>query len=118
MWLAAETGADVAATAAIWTAFGVIGAAAVTGLLAIVQGLISRWRGSSAGPVTPSQPSPGDSAAVLEIARRQGSLVQRADDNDERDHVQDMELRDQRQVLDDHERRLKRLERRDDEGLT
>lgn len=113
MWLSApDPGANEALVqVAIWGAIGTIGAAAVTGLMAIIKLLADRWRGANTAPVTPAQP---DTSLVMQV----GSLLaqsrehtRRHDDTDQSQHVQDMELRDQRRTLDEHHRRLQRLER-------
>lgn len=113
MWLVApDSGANEALVqVAIWGAIGTIGTAAVAGLLAIVKVLVDKWRGNPHAPVTAAQP---DTSLVLQVGALTGQSrehTRRHDDTDQSQHVQDMELRDQRRTLDEHHRRLQRLER-------
>lgn len=113
MWLTApDPGANEALVqVAIWGAIGTIGAAAVTGLLAIVKLLVDKLRGNSPAPVTSSQPDTTLAMQVGSLLAQSAEHTRRHEDTDQSQHVQDMELRDQRRTLDEHHRRLQRLER-------
>lgn len=106
MWLGAENsgGADAALITAVWTFLGIV----VTTLGTIA---VQAYRSRKETTTSPAPPPSTDTALLMQLAREQGALVQRADDNDERDDVQDHELRDQREVLDAHHDRLRALER-------
>lgn len=95
---------------------------AIIGLLSLVLvaatgGLFSLLT-AKANRTSPAPPPPtASSSPGVDLAFRDfvvGELAvnrKRDDDNDERDDVQDRELRDQRDVLDEHHQRLLRLER-------
>lgn len=112
MWIDAADSGELAAALipAVWTFLGIV-VVTLGGLF--VQAMKGRSERSSA-PVTPPTNGNGNGSLIQvarEVAHDIGQLDQRADDNDERDDIQDRELRDQRNVLDEHHRRLLRLER-------
>lgn len=104
MWAAAAQSAPDNTT--IYAVFGFLGVVVSTVGVIVVQWLKSRAERTDASP-----PGPVDTAVMVELARRQGQLIERADDADNRDHIQDMELRDTRATLDDHHKRITRIER-------
>lgn len=106
MWiLAAESDLAAALIPAVWTFLGVV--VVTLGTIA-VQSMKARSDQSS----TPAQTNGSSLMQVArDVARDIGQLDQRANDNDERDDVQDRELRDQRNVLDEHHARIVALER-------
>lgn len=110
MWIAAAEpgGAVITAT---WVFYGTV-VTVLGGVLAtVLKAWIDRRRNDTqAAPVAPA-PVP-DAGFTYMVARDIERLSDRADDNDNRDHVQDIELRDTRNTLDEHHRRLLALERR------
>jgi hypothetical protein len=110
LWNRAADSGELAAALipAVWTFLGVV--VVTLGTIA-VQALKSRAERSG----TPASPGSSDSSLLQvarDVARDIGQLDQRANDNDERDDMQDRELRDQRNVLDEHHARITALERR------
>lgn len=110
MWVAVESG-DLAAALipAVWTFLGIV--VVTLGTIAVQS-----MKGKAEPSSTPTAPHNGNGGASLlqvarDVARDIGQLDQRANDADERDEMQDRELRDQRHVLDEHHDRLKALER-------
>lgn len=100
--LAAEPPPDASLVAVIG---GVVVAAITTLGLVLTEVLRGRaGRNTAAAPPGPAQPA-------VELYERTAVLNQRADDNDDRDDVQDHELRDQRNALDSHHSRLTAIER-------
>lgn len=99
----------------IVTIGGIVVAALGTLGLVLSEVVKGRHARTTASPPPPSLTS---QSMDVELYERTAVLSQRADDNDERDALQDRELRDQRDALDDHHHRLLRLERRDDDGRT
>lgn len=75
-------------------------------LVAVVGALVSMARRENRGEQGPGIPTLGERVAVLE---------RRADDNDDRDDVQDRQLERESRRMEDGLRRLNRLERIDDD---
>lgn len=109
MWTEAAESGDLATALipAVWTFLGIV--VVTLGTIAV-----QAMKGRKEDTVIPP-PSNGNGSSLLQVARDVardiGQLDQRANDNDERDEVQDRELRDQRHALDEHHLRLKALER-------
>lgn len=107
MWTAAEADLATALIPAVWTFLGVV--VITLGTIA-VQSLKSKSDRADTPP-----PSNGGGSSLMQVAREVardiGQLDQRAADNDQRDQLQDRELRDQRDVLDDHHERLTVIEK-------
>lgn len=115
MWIDGADSGELATALipAVWTFLGVV---VVTLGTILVQSMKARSERSSASQQT-SPPTNGNGSAAAQllqvardVARDIGQLDQRADDSDLRDDIQDRELRDQRNTLDEHHRRLLRLE--------
>lgn len=87
MWSVAADSGELAAALipAVWTFLGVV--VVTLGTIA-VQALKSRTERSAVA----SRPPATDSTVLIEIARDQGVLGQRADDSDDRDDLQDRRL--------------------------
>jgi hypothetical protein len=111
LWLtAADAPAPDSQTAII---LGVIGLLTAV-LVAVVTGvfMLLSARANRTEPAPPAS-TPNASADLAFRDYVVGELAvnrKRDDDNDERDDLQDHELRDQREVLDEHHQRLLRLE--------
>lgn len=104
MWILAADGELAAALIpAVWTFLGIV--VVTLGTIA-VQSMKSRSDGRSTPPA-PAIPVNGNGAALIQIAREQGMLHQRADDSDERDDMQD-------RALHNHGDRIEALERYND----
>lgn len=116
MWLveAVEPASANDQTAIILAIIGLLTAV----LVSIVTGLFSQMsakanRTEPAPPSSAPAPAPGVDLPFRDwVVGQIGRGEQRDDDNDERDDIQDRELRDQRNVLDDHHGRLRRIERK------
>lgn len=89
MWLAAESGElDPALITAIWAFLGIL----VTTLGTIAVQSIKGRNDNSSSTAAPTPPSNGNVSALMQLATQQGQLVERADDNDDRDDYQDRRL--------------------------
>lgn len=108
--LAAAAEATTGPSDALIVALGGVIVAALGALgLVLVEVVKGRNARTTASPPPPATAAPA--TPPVELYERTAVLSQRADDNDERDDVQDHELRDQRTVLDDHHSRLSHVER-------
>lgn len=111
MWLtAADAPAPDSQTAIILAVIGLLTAV----LVAVATGVFTLLS-ARANRTEPAPPSSTSNASADLVFRDYvvGELAvnrKRDDDNDERDDLQDHELRDQREVLDEHHQRLLRLE--------
>lgn len=90
MWFAAaeEAGAlDAALITAVWTFLGIV----VT-TLGLILGPVVKSRFDRTSPPVPAPAAAPLDGGLLRIAKDQGALVQRADDNDDRDNMQDKRI--------------------------
>lgn len=105
MWLGAADsgGLDTALITAVWTFLGIV----VTTLGTIaVQAL--RAKRETPDPSPPASATGNGTGHLLQLAKEQGVLHQRADDSDQRDDMQD-------RALGNHDDRIEALERYHDE---
>jgi hypothetical protein len=88
LWTVAADSGELATALipAVWTFLGVV---VVTLGTIFVQSIKSRSERTSTPPASNGN---GNGTALIEIARDQGVLTQRADDSDQRDDVQDVRL--------------------------
>lgn len=105
MWLAAAQEAPSApADALVIAIFTFLGVVVTTIGVIVVQAIKSK-----AERTAPSPPAPTDTAMLMQLARDNGQLVQRADDSDERDDMQD-------RALENYGDRIEAIERHLDRG--
>ena len=104
MWLirAAEQAPSTPNDSLIVAIFTFLGVVITTIGVVVVQAIKSR-----AERTAPAPPAPSDTAVLMQLAREQGQLVQRIDDSDERDDMQD-------RALHNYGDRLEALERYND----
>lgn len=111
MWLGAtEPAASDAQTAIILAVIGLLSlvlVAVVTGIFSLLTAKANRTSPAPPQSGTPPQDLAFRDHVIGELAVGR----QRDDDNDDRDDVQDHELRNQRDVLDEHHDRLSSVER-------
>jgi hypothetical protein len=105
LWTAAAESGEpsVAIIGAVSTFLGVV--------VTTVGVVAAQWLKSRYERTEPSPPGLADAAITVQLAKDIGQLDERANDNDERDDIQDHELRDQRNVLDEHHSRISAVER-------
>lgn len=113
MWTAAVGTSDLATALipAVWTFLGIV--VVTLGSIAV--------QASKSRSERPDTPTADGATSLLQVARDVardiGQLDQRADDADARDQLQDRELRDQRDVLDEHHARITAIEKRLDRDV-
>jgi flagellar biosynthesis/type III secretory pathway M-ring protein FliF/YscJ len=89
VWLAAaEQAPSAPGDSLIIAIFTFLGVVVTTVGVIVVQAIKSRTERTA-----PAPPAPSDTALLMQLAKEQGQLVQRADDSDERDDYQDKTLR-------------------------
>lgn len=101
MWLlaAGEQAPTAPGDSLIIAIFTFLGIVVTTVGVIVVQAIKTRSERTA-----PAPPAPTDTALLMQLAKEQGQLVQRADDSDERDDYQD-------KALDNHGDRIEAIER-------
>lgn len=105
MWLAASEVPSAPGDSPIIVIFTFLGVVVTTVGVIVVQAIKSK-----AERTAPAPPAPSDTSLLLQLAKEQGQLVQRADDSDERDDYQD-------RALHNHGDRIEAIERHLDNNV-